>query len=480
MYKLKGMQKKIVQGTTHGLVKGEKGVGKTTVATAKMIQLLEQSQAPVLMIGGTEETIVRGNTALQTIRENENMSLFTKESPAKQAHIYHIETFLNELAAYTFKDTYTCYNLVPELILQEAIAEIKPIYGSLKGFKTEIVLQEELNWIYRLGYTKKEEYLVANRTGCSMKWQKKGKAREAMWALKISVEKRMAKVSQKLFVQRDLEIFESLLQTQEVKRYTHLIVDDVHLLTPVQLRLLNEMRDQEGEVLFLAGQVNSDKGIRDGRVNGQSYKKLGYPMTGRVRTLKKITPKQKPAKKQAVGPTPLELFMTEKIPAKKPWYIASYAYTNKLTGVTTYFEQDTSAGESYIEAVKQEEMQTLPIYSDIAAGMPIEVVEESCLTFDIPGEIIGHKKQTYMLHVQGESMTGAGIEDGDYVVIQAGNVSNREIGAVYYNGAITLKRIVQEPNRVLLVSENPKYDPIVIEDGELRAMGRLIGVLKQL
>ena len=130
--------------------------------------------------------------------------------------------------------------------------------------------------------------------------------------------------------------------------------------------------------------------------------------------------------------------------------------------------------------MKQEDVQSLPIYSDIAAGMPIEVVEDSCGTFELPGELLGHKKNTYMLHVQGDSMIGAGIEDGDYVVIQSGSVSDREIAAVYYNGAITLKRIVQEEDCILLVSENPKYRPIWIEDGEFRAMGKLIGVLKNL
>ena len=75
-------------------------------------------------------------------------------------------------------------------------------------------------------------------------------------------------------------------------------------------------------------------------------------------------------------------------------------------------------------------------------------------------------------------MIGANIDDGDYVVIQAGSVNNNEIAAVYYNGATTLKRITQEEEHVLLISENPKYEPIVIEDGDFRVMGKLIGVIK--
>ena len=77
-------------------------------------------------------------------------------------------------------------------------------------------------------------------------------------------------------------------------------------------------------------------------------------------------------------------------------------------------------------------------------------------------------------------MVDVDISDGDYVVIQAGNVNNNEIAAIYYNGATTLKRIVQEEEHILLCSENSKYAPIVIEDGDFRVMGKLIGVIKPL
>ena len=99
-------------------------------------------------------------------------------------------------------------------------------------------------------------------------------------------------------------------------------------------------------------------------------------------------------------------------------------------------------------------------------------------TFEMPSELLHHRRNIYMLHVQGDSMIGANINDGDYVVLQAGVVNNNEIAAVYYNGATTLKRIVQEEDHVLLISENPNYRPIVIEDGDFRVMGKLIGIIK--
>lgn len=163
-----------------------------------------------------------------------------------------------------------------------------------------------------------------------------------------------------------------------------------------------------------------------------------------------------------------------------PWYVETYKYINKVTGIETIFQKDSSAGETYIDEVKQEDVDVLPIYSDIAAGLPIEIVDEVSGTFELPGELVLHKKNTYVLHVQGDSMTGVDISDGDYVVIQAGTVNNNEIAAVYYNGATTLKRIVQEKEQILLCSENPKYSPIIIEEGDFRVMGKLVGVIKAL
>ena len=166
--------------------------------------------------------------------------------------------------------------------------------------------------------------------------------------------------------------------------------------------------------------------------------------------------------------------------SKLPWYVETYRYINKITGVETVFQRDSSAGETYIDELKQDDVDEIPIYSDIAAGMPIELVDEVNGKFELPSDLLHHKRNTYILHVQGDSMTGVNISDGDYVVIQAGNVNNHEIAAVYYNGATTLKRIVQEEEHILLVSENPKYKPIVIEEGDFRVMGKLIGVIKPL
>jgi len=77
-------------------------------------------------------------------------------------------------------------------------------------------------------------------------------------------------------------------------------------------------------------------------------------------------------------------------------------------------------------------------------------------------------------------MINANVHNKDLVVLQKTDIAdNMEIVAVYYNGCTTLKRIVRMGDTVLLMSENPDYEPINITEGELRIMGKLIGVIRQ-
>lgn len=76
-------------------------------------------------------------------------------------------------------------------------------------------------------------------------------------------------------------------------------------------------------------------------------------------------------------------------------------------------------------------------------------------------------------------MIDAGIDNRAHVIIEeTSNLESQQIGAVYYNGGVTLKRVVQMGETVLLMSENPKYEPIHIEEDNFKVMGKLIGVVK--
>ena len=101
----------------------------------------------------------------------------------------------------------------------------------------------------------------------------------------------------------------------------------------------------------------------------------------------------------------------------------------------------------------------VPVIGSIAAGTPILATESHAgYLKDIqpaPGR--------FALKVRGDSMIDAGILDGDFAVIQSGApVANNQIGAVVVDGEATLKRVRFYADRLELVPENPKYQPLVL------------------
>lgn len=163
--------------------------------------------------------------------------------------------------------------------------------------------------------------------------------------------------------------------------------------------------------------------------------------------------------------------------------LETFQYIDKKTQQSYTFTRDHSLGELILEddVVEKEALHTLPIYADVAAGVPIEIMDEAKGRFSLPKAWTKEKDSLYMLQVKGDSMIGVAIEDGDYVVIDPSQeVRTHEIGVVYYNGASTIKRIVPMGDSVLLMSENPAYEPIQISEGDFQVQGKLVGVVKKI
>ncbi len=82
-----------------------------------------------------------------------------------------------------------------------------------------------------------------------------------------------------------------------------------------------------------------------------------------------------------------------------------------------------------------------------------------------------------LVRISGDSMTGAGIEDGDIVVIrEAKEFKNGDIVLARNDDETTVKRFVHDDGKVYLKPENPKYKNIPIYP-ETRLLGKLVGIL---
>jgi repressor LexA len=121
---------------------------------------------------------------------------------------------------------------------------------------------------------------------------------------------------------------------------------------------------------------------------------------------------------------------------------------------------------------------TLPLLGRIAAGQPIEAVEnpESISLGDIT-----RSKDVFVLQVKGESMKDEHIVDGDYVLVEKGNTARdgEIVVALVENSEATLKRIYREGQNVRLQPSNAAMKPIIVAAKSVQVQGRVIGVLRK-
>ena len=121
----------------------------------------------------------------------------------------------------------------------------------------------------------------------------------------------------------------------------------------------------------------------------------------------------------------------------------------------------------------------LPLLGNIAAGSPIEAVENR---EELDLETMFHAKNgVYVLRVRGESMIDDHLCDGDYVVIERReNARNGEqVVALLDSGEATLKRFYKEPgSKIRLQPANRTMEPRIVEADRCKVQGVVIGVLR--
>jgi repressor LexA len=121
----------------------------------------------------------------------------------------------------------------------------------------------------------------------------------------------------------------------------------------------------------------------------------------------------------------------------------------------------------------------LPLIGRIAAGLPVEAVEEK-ESISLADFTRGHNN--FVLQVKGESMRDDHILDGDFIVVEQTQVVNPgEIVVALVEGQdATLKRFYREPGgKVRLQPANSQMAPIVVPASDVRIQGRVIGVLRK-
>jgi repressor LexA len=122
----------------------------------------------------------------------------------------------------------------------------------------------------------------------------------------------------------------------------------------------------------------------------------------------------------------------------------------------------------------------LPLYGKIAAGLPIEALNDHSVEIEVPVALIG-KGDHFALEVEGESMIEAGILDGDTVIIRKGETAENGqiIVALIDNTEVTLKRLRRRGNSVALEPANIRYETRIFPAERVSIQGRLIALLRK-
>ncbi len=119
---------------------------------------------------------------------------------------------------------------------------------------------------------------------------------------------------------------------------------------------------------------------------------------------------------------------------------------------------------------------SLPLIGRIAAGSPLLAVE------NVEAQVsLSRFRDCFLLRVKGESMKGAGIMDEDMVVVRPqAAAENGEIVAALLGNEATVKRFQQRSGQVVLESENPEFEPIVVNPDrqDFRIVGVVVGLLR--
>lgn len=120
---------------------------------------------------------------------------------------------------------------------------------------------------------------------------------------------------------------------------------------------------------------------------------------------------------------------------------------------------------------------SLPLVGRIAAGTPILAVEniEENISFD-------RFQGCFLLRVQGESMSGAGIMPGDMVIVRPNiEPQNGDIIVALMDEEATVKKFRRENGQIVLLPENPAFSPVIIQESpttQFRIIGVVVGLLR--
>jgi DNA polymerase V len=124
----------------------------------------------------------------------------------------------------------------------------------------------------------------------------------------------------------------------------------------------------------------------------------------------------------------------------------------------------------------------LPLYSNkVPAGFPSPADDHMEGKLDLNNHLVKHPTATFFVRASGESMVGAGIHDGDILVVDRSlEPRHGKIIIAAVDGQLTVKRLQKRGSKTLLAPENRKYKPIELtENNDVKIWGVVTNVIHE-
>lgn len=156
--------------------------------------------------------------------------------------------------------------------------------------------------------------------------------------------------------------------------------------------------------------------------------------------------------------------------------LASQRGTEPLHADRDMSQSPSPAGD----VLPDSESVVLPLCGKIAAGTPIEALQDYSFSVDVPASLLGLGEH-YALEVEGDSMIEAGINDGDTVIIQ--KCTTAENGAIVValidQEEATLKKLRRKGGSIALEPANRNYETRIFPPERVKIQGRLVGLVRK-
>lgn len=466
------VQKKFIRHKSSGyqVLKGKERTGKSTASIYRMLNLENNyclyEDDKILFVTSNYN---KNNEVLDAYNKESNQqyfySLFSLDK--KRVNVVTLEELIN-----TYYNAYTrekgqAFKVISR---QDSLKILKSLKNEVKSFykKSKFIekanfefLIDEILWIKSSNFSL-EEYLIVDRKGRKNRIKKSSYTRESLFKIKELYNENL-KVNS-LVDEYDHVLFAISYVKKYKGLYSHIILDDIEKLTKSEIDFVKEIYKEKpysSFIFILNSELNNNE--NSWMIKGRQFNTLGVDVKG-----KSFNFKVKFEEKKKVVNT-----------------LEKYTYINLKNKDIVEFNIDTASSNKELLnsdniIYNENELEDIPMFSNIAAGSPIEINDNIEGDFYLPKYWLERGKKSFILRVKGDSMVDKNICDGDLVVIKRQETANNnEIVAASLDGEATLKTLNLNGKSPRLMPANSLYSPIELENKDVSILGVAIGVIKQ-